>query len=134
MTRHGKRSEGAEVSTVSEGQETKGDDDEEDSFLVDVPAEEERAVAAKRKSGGEGVPIWVEEEFYEGRLGNVNECASNYMGSRLTSCAARVRMKVMRGVISGNTANTVSPTRPRVTLLTASVLTGSFKNGATARC
>jgi len=39
-------------------------------------------------------------------------------------------MKVIRGEISGNTANDVSPTRPLVTLLTASTLTGNLRYGA----
>lgn len=39
----------------------------------------------------------------------------------------------MRGEMSGNTAKAVSPTSPRVTLLTASELTGNLRYGAT-RC
>lgn len=41
-----------------------------------------------------------------------------------------VRMKVVRAVISGRTAKEVSPTRPRVTLVTASWLMGSLRYGA----
>ena len=41
-----------------------------------------------------------------------------------TSWVRMVRMKVRRGVISGRTAKEVSPTRPRVTLVMASRLTG----------
>jgi hypothetical protein len=44
-----------------------------------------------------------------------------------TICAVKVRMKVILGVIFGRTAKEVSPTRPRVTLLTASVSIGSLK-------
>lgn len=45
----------------------------------------------------------------------------------LTIWAAKVKTKVIRGDMSGRTANEVSPTRPLVTLLTASRLTASFK-------
>jgi hypothetical protein len=40
-------------------------------------------------------------------------------------------MKVSRGEICGSTAKAVSPTRPRVTLLTAEVSTGRWRYGAT---
>ena len=49
------------------------------------------------------------------------------MQTELTICAAKVRMKVVRGLTSGRTANDVSPTSPRVTLLTASALTNSLE-------
>lgn len=52
------------------------------------------------------------------------------MGLR-TNCATTVNTKVILGVICGRTANAVSPTSPRVTLLTASSLSGSLKYGAT---
>jgi len=45
----------------------------------------------------------------------------------LTSWVRMVRMKVKRGVISGSTAKEVSPTRPRVTLVMASRLTGRWR-------
>lgn len=45
----------------------------------------------------------------------------------LTVCATKVSANVMRGEMSGSTAKEVSPTRPRVTLLTAVALSGSFR-------
>lgn len=48
-------------------------------------------------------------------------------GKRLTICAASVKMKVVRGLTFGRIAKEVSPTKPLVTLLTASASTGSFK-------
>ena len=50
-----------------------------------------------------------------------------------TICAESVRINVIRGETSGSTAKAVSPTRPRVTLLTASMLIGSFRYGATIK-
>ena len=49
-----------------------------------------------------------------------------------TSCDEMVRMKVVRGEISGSTAKDVSPTRPLVTLPRAASLTGRPSFGATA--
>ena len=49
------------------------------------------------------------------------------METVLTICAARVRTNVIRGEMFGKTAKEVSPTRPRVTLLTAALSTGSLR-------
>jgi hypothetical protein len=43
------------------------------------------------------------------------------------SWARMVRTKVCRGVMLGRTAKAVSPTRPRVTLVSASASTGSLR-------
>lgn len=66
MTRDGQRAEGAEVAAVGEGDETEGDDDEKDSFFVDVPAEEEGCVAAEGGGADEGLPGGSEKELGEG--------------------------------------------------------------------
>jgi len=55
--------ERAQVAPVFEGEERKGDDDQEDSFFMDVPAEEEGGVAAEREGRDEGVPGRGEEKF-----------------------------------------------------------------------
>lgn len=47
MPRDGERPECSEVASILEGKETEWDEDEEDGFLVDVPAEEEGAVATE---------------------------------------------------------------------------------------
>lgn len=58
--------EGAEVAAVAKGDEGGGDEDQQDSFLVDVPAKEERGVGAEGGGADEGGPGGVEEEAYEG--------------------------------------------------------------------
>ena len=62
------RTEGAEVATVFQRDERKRDDDEENGFLVDVPAEEEGCVAAEGDGADELLPFLdgAEEEFDEG--------------------------------------------------------------------
>ena len=100
---------------------------------MDVPAEEEGGVAAEREGGDEVVPGWHEEELEESGLELlVQGCWLCVVAAR-TICAASVRINVMRGVICGRTANDVSPTRPRVTLLIASRSTGSFRYGAAVK-
>lgn len=66
VTSYRERTEGTEVATVFEGDEGEGDDDEEDGLFVDVPAEEEGGVATEGDGTDEGIPCWIEEEFYEG--------------------------------------------------------------------
>jgi hypothetical protein len=44
MSRYSQRSESAEVTPVSQGDQTKRDDDEQDSLLVNVPAKQKRCV------------------------------------------------------------------------------------------
>ena len=51
--------------------------------------------------------------------------------SQPTSWKSRVKMVVAWGVISGSTANVLSPTRPRVALSNADSLTGRCSLGAT---
>lgn len=65
MPRDGEGTEGAEITAVFEGNEREGDDDEQDGFLVDVPAEKEGGVAAEGYGADECFPGWVEEEFDE---------------------------------------------------------------------
>jgi hypothetical protein len=50
VTGYGERTEGAEISTVLECEQAEGDDDKEDGFLMDMPAEEKGGVAAERES------------------------------------------------------------------------------------
>ena len=51
--------------------------------------------------------------------------------ARGRSWKMRVRKKQVRGVMSGRTAKEVSPTRPRVALVRASVLRDRPRRGAT---
>jgi len=133
VSRDGERSEGPQVSPVFEREQAEREDDEQDGLFVDVPAEEERGVAAQRQRGDEILPRRLQEELEQSRLSlKVSLFRGDliYWGIAnppLTTCAASVKMKVVRGLISGKTANEVSPTKPRVTLLMASRLTGIFR-------
>jgi hypothetical protein len=94
---------------------------------VDVPAEEEGGVGGKGEGGEEGGEVGSEEELCESRLEEVVSGWRKWERRGCTSWVRMVRMKVRRGVISGRTAKEVSPTRPRVTLVTASRLTERWR-------
>jgi len=68
VTRHGQRAEGAEVSTVAEGHQAERDDDKQNCFLMNVPAEEERGVAAQSDRTNEGLPRRFVKETQQDRL------------------------------------------------------------------
>lgn len=72
VARDGKGSEGAKVASVLERQQAERDDDEEDGFFVDVPAEEEGSVAAERDGRDEGFPSRFQEELDQRRLACVS--------------------------------------------------------------
>lgn len=57
------RSEGAEVSSVFEGEQAEWYDDQKDGFLVDVPPEEEGCIAAERNGGDKGLPGWMQKQL-----------------------------------------------------------------------
>ena len=59
------------MAAVFEREKAEGDNDEEDRFLVDVPAEEEGGVCAEGQGGDEVVPGGAEEEFGERGLGGL---------------------------------------------------------------
>lgn len=124
--------EGAEVASVFEGEEAEGDDDEEDGFLVDMPAEEEGRVAAECEGADEVVPGRSEEELCERDLRRLLGLSCRNLVPKLTIWKRSVRAKVVFGVISGNTAKDVSPTKPLVTLLTALWSMGNPVKGATS--
>lgn len=63
MTSYCEGAEGTEVASVFEGDETEWDDNEEDGFFVDVPAEEEGGIAAEGYCADEGIPGWIKEEL-----------------------------------------------------------------------
>lgn len=71
MASDGEGAECAEVSTVFEGEEAEGDDDEKDGFFMDVPAKEKGGVATEGEGTEEGVIGGVEEEFDEAELGGL---------------------------------------------------------------
>jgi hypothetical protein len=68
VPRYGERAEGAEIPSVSESEEAEGDKDEEDGFLVDVPAEEKGGVGAEDDGADEGWVVGCEPEFDKGKL------------------------------------------------------------------
>ncbi len=74
MTADGQGAEGAEVAAVLEREKAEGDDDEQDRFLVDVPAEEEGSVGAERQGADEVVPGGAEEKFDKRGLGGLLVC------------------------------------------------------------
>lgn len=65
MACYGERPEGTEIATIGECDEGEGDDDQEDCFFVDVPAEEEGGIAAEGDGSDEGFPGWGKEELGE---------------------------------------------------------------------
>jgi len=67
VTRHSQGSKCAQVSTVFESNETERYNDEQDSFLVDMPSEEEGSIATKSDCSDEGVPGWIQEELDQGK-------------------------------------------------------------------
>ena len=68
MASYGEGAEGAEVATVFEGDEAEGEDDEEDGFFVDVPAEEEGGVATEGEGADKGLPGGVKDKFRKADL------------------------------------------------------------------
>ena len=71
MPRNRQRSEGAEVPTVLEGDETEWNDNEENGFLVHMPAEEEWCIATERDCTNKRVPTaWVEPDLDKRNLDN----------------------------------------------------------------
>jgi hypothetical protein len=107
-------------------------DDQEDRFLVYMPAEEERRVPTERDCANKGFPGGFVEQSKEDRL---YTSALSTPGSKdeLTICAPRVKRKHVRGTTSGRTAKDVSPTKPLVTLFTASGSTFSPRRGAAVK-
>ena len=65
VARDGQRPERAQVAPVAQRDEREGDDDEQDGLLVNVPAEEERGVAAQRDGAYEAVPRRIYEELHQ---------------------------------------------------------------------
>lgn len=65
MTGHGKRSEGSEISAVLQCEEAEGYNDQQDSFLMHMPAKEEGSVAAECQSANKDFPRWFEEKLDE---------------------------------------------------------------------
>lgn len=53
------------MSPVLQGNQAKGDDDQEYSLFVNMPSEEERSVAAERYCSYEGIPCGLLEELDE---------------------------------------------------------------------
>lgn len=68
MPCHSQRSECAKVSTVPERYQTERDNDKENGLLMDVPAKEERCVAAKRHCTDESFPSGSKHESDKERL------------------------------------------------------------------
>lgn len=130
MTCNRQGPEGPKVAPVFECQEAEWDDDEQDGLFVHVPAEEKRGIAAKRHGRNKGLPCGLEEKFDKADLGKVRITSRTGEGL-LTSWKNNVNTNVTLGVTSGNTANEVVPTSPRVTLLTAAQSTVMPNLGAT---
>ena len=62
------------MAAVLERDKAEGNDDEEDRFLVDVPAEEEGGVCTEGQGGDEVVPGGAEEKFDKRGLGGLLVC------------------------------------------------------------
>jgi hypothetical protein len=61
MACYGEWAERSKVSAIIERNQAEGDDDKENSFLMDVPAEEERGVGAEGGSCDKVGPCRTEE-------------------------------------------------------------------------
>lgn len=68
MACHSQWAEGAEMATVVERDQAERNDDEQNRFLVNMPAEEERGVSAESGSCHEIGPCRAQEELNECRL------------------------------------------------------------------
>ena len=68
MTRHRQRSECSKVAAVLQGQKAERNDDEEDGFLVNMPSEEKRSVAAECDGADKVVPRRPDKQFEQSRL------------------------------------------------------------------
>ncbi len=62
----GEGAESTEISAIAEGDKGCGNEDQQNGFLMDVPAEEEGGVGAEGGGADEGGPGGVEEEADEG--------------------------------------------------------------------
>jgi hypothetical protein len=129
MASNRQRPEGTEKSAVVEGNQTEGDNNQEDRFLVDMPAKEEGSVTAKRYCTDKRLPRRFVEQSKEDRL-LPSALIIPSLEKTLTICAPNVNRKQVRGTTSGRTAKDVSPTSPRVTLFTASGSTFNPRRGA----
>ena len=72
MTRYSERTECTQVAPIFEGDEAEGDEDKENGFFVDMPAEEEGSVAAEGDCTDKGVPDRLEEQPDETDLEHVS--------------------------------------------------------------
>lgn len=68
MACHSQRAEGAKVATVVKRDQAERYNDQQNRFLMDVPAEEERGVSAESGGGHKIGPCRPEEELDECRL------------------------------------------------------------------
>lgn len=92
MSRYGKRPKSSQIPSVLQRKQRKGDDDEEDSFFMDVPAEEERSVRAECQRCCESMWCRMQEELDQSRdLGSEGENeghAGTDVGEDGESCVA----------------------------------------------
>lgn len=61
MAGNSQRPEGSQMTSVSKGDKTKGDDDKKNGLLMDMPAKEERRIATQGDSTDERLPGWLRE-------------------------------------------------------------------------
>lgn len=66
MASDGEGTESTKEATIAESDEGGGNEDQQDGFLVNVPAEEERGVGTESGGANEGGPGGVEKEADEG--------------------------------------------------------------------
>jgi hypothetical protein len=78
MAGHGQRSEGTEISSVFESNQAERDDDEEYGLLMDVPAEQERRIAAEGDRTDERVPCRLEQQADQKWLYQISRASLSY--------------------------------------------------------
>lgn len=66
MARNNQRPECTEVSSIRQGNQAKGDDDQKNCFFMHVPAEKERRVSAQRHGSDEVFPSRPSKELDQG--------------------------------------------------------------------
>lgn len=74
MAGHRERPERAEIPPVLESDQAEWNDNQEHSFLVNMPPEKECGVSTKRNGADEVVPVGTEPEFNQRQLYRVSGC------------------------------------------------------------
>jgi hypothetical protein len=67
VTCDSQRSESSQVPSVPQGNQTEGNNDQQDGFFMNVPSKEKRGIATQRDGADEILPRTVPEKLDEGQ-------------------------------------------------------------------